>query len=83
MLVIPRCAGLRKLQSESETVGIASQELQEAVLTLYHLATIGFEKGPASKILHSDLDSMFVKNWEMPQQLGLQKVQIPNPRRRR
>ena len=40
-----------------------SQELQEAVLTLYHLATITFEKGPASKVFHSDLDAMFVKNW--------------------
>ena len=46
-----------------------SQELQEAVLTLYHLATITFEKGPASKVFHSDLDAMFVKNWEVPPQL--------------
>ena len=52
-----------------------SQELQEAVLTLYHLATITFEKGPASKVFHSDLDAMFVKNWEEPPQLRLQKVQ--------
>ena len=40
-----------------------SQELQEAVLTLYHLMTICIEKGPASKILHSDTDRMFVRNW--------------------
>ena len=40
-----------------------SQKLQEAVLTLYHLMTIAIEKGPASKVFHSDLDTMFVKNW--------------------
>ena len=39
------------------------QELQEAVLTLYHLATIIMERGGATKILHADTDTMFVKNW--------------------
>ena len=61
----------------------ASQELQEAVLTLYHVATISFEKGPASKIVHSDLDFMFVKNWEITPQLKLQNMQIPNPQGKR
>ena len=43
-----------------------NQPLQEAVLTLYHLFTIACEKGPASKILHSDLNRMYVKNWAPP-----------------
>ena len=51
------------------------QELQEAVLTLYHLVTIAIEKGPASKVFHSDLDTMFVKNWAP--QVQLQGVQLP------
>ena len=54
----------------------ASQELQEAVLILYHLATIAIEKGPASKVFHSDLDTMYVKNWALPQ-VQLQGVQLP------
>ena len=41
----------------------ASQELQEAVLTFYHLSTIAIEKGLATKIIHSDVGTMFVKNW--------------------
>ena len=57
----------------------ASQELQEAVLTLYHLATIAIEKGPASKVFHSDLDTMYVKNWAPPQLVQLQGVQLPTP----
>ena len=40
-----------------------SQELQEQVLTLYHLMTIAIEKGLATKLFHSDVDRMFVKNW--------------------
>ena len=42
-----------------------NQELQDAVLTLYHLVTIAIEKSPAAKIVLSDLDTMFVKNWEL------------------
>ena len=58
----------------------ASQELQEAVLTFYHLSTIVIEKGPATKIIHSDLDTMFVKNWvDRAPQVQLQKVKIQNP----
>ncbi len=56
----------------------ASQELQEAVLTFYHLATIAIEKGPASKIIHSDLDTMYVKNWAPTPQIQLQPVQLPS-----
>lgn len=39
------------------------QQLQEAVLTAYHLATIIFEKTPATKILLSHHGRMWVKNW--------------------
>jgi ATP-dependent protease ClpP protease subunit len=58
----------------------ANQKLQEAVLTVYHLITIAFEKGPASKILLSDTDRMFVKNWGQPQvQIQPVPIQIPFP----
>ena len=56
----------------------ASQELQEAVLTFYHLSTIAIEKGLATKIIHSDVGTVFVKNWLDPQQL-LQQVKRPIP----
>lgn len=58
----------------------SNQKLQEAVLTLYHLVTIACEKGPASKIFHSDMDRMYVKNWAQPQiQLQGLPIQIPRP----
>ena len=38
------------------------QTLQDAVLTLYHLATIGFEKGPCSKLIAGSNGRMWVKN---------------------
>ena len=41
-------------------------ELVDAIQAL-HLVTIGCEKGPASKIFHSDMDRMYVKNWVQPQ----------------
>ena len=56
-----------------------TERVNEAVLTLYHLATIAIEKGPASKVFHSDLDTMYVKNWAPPQQVQLQGVQLPTP----
>ena len=57
-----------------------NQQLQEAVLTLYHLVTIACEKGPASKIFHSDVDRMYVKNWAQTQiQLQGLPIQIPRP----
>jgi hypothetical protein len=71
--------GRRIDRDEARTYGIVVedledvQELQEQVLTLYHLMTIAIEKGPASKILHSDNDSMYVKNW------NVQQIQIPVP----
>lgn len=38
------------------------QDFQEAVLTLYHLATIAFEQGPALKTVLSSNGRMWVKN---------------------
>lgn len=38
------------------------QELQESVLTAYHLMTIAFEKGPASKVIAADTSRLWVKN---------------------
>lgn len=40
----------------------ASQPLQEAVLTAYHLLTIIFEKSPALKVLSSHLGKNWIKN---------------------
>ena len=39
-----------------------NQELQEAVLTAYHLMTIVFEQGPASKMLITNSGRSWVKN---------------------
>lgn len=39
------------------------QELQEAVLTSYHLMTITFEQSPSTKVLWSDAGRTWVKNW--------------------
>ena len=38
------------------------QSLQEAVLTLYHWSTIGFEQGPVAKSLISNNSRMWIKN---------------------
>lgn len=42
------------------------QNLQEAVLTAYHIATVLFEKGPATKLLVSNAGRMWVKNFVPP-----------------
>ncbi|MCP4697807.1 MAG: S49 family peptidase [Gammaproteobacteria bacterium] len=39
----------------------ANQELQEHVLTAYHLATLAFEKSPATKMIVSDCDRRWIK----------------------
>lgn len=41
----------------------ADQELQDYVLTAYHLMTIAFEKTPATKIIESNIDRRWVKNY--------------------
>jgi len=62
-----------------------SQELQEAVLTSYHMMTIIFEKSPASKVLVNNNKRMWVKNAreqtmpiQMPIPKGIAKL-IPKP----
>jgi hypothetical protein len=42
----------------------ANQKLQEAVLTLYHLVTIAFEKSPATKVLLNQNGNMWLKNFQ-------------------
>ncbi len=39
------------------------QQLQEAVLTAYHLLTIMFENSMATKVIRSDLGTGWIKNW--------------------
>ena len=41
----------------------SDQQLQEAVLTAYHLMTITFEKSPAAKVLFSNHGRLWVKNF--------------------
>ena len=41
------------------------QELQEDVLTLYHLSTIAFEMGPAAKSVMSSNNRLWIKNMQM------------------
>jgi membrane-bound ClpP family serine protease len=50
----------------------ASQDLQEQVLTAYHIMTLLFEKGPATKVLMTDTQRNYVKNWQ-------QQIQVPLP----
>lgn len=44
----------------------ASQDLQESVLTVYHLMTIFFEKTIITKLIWSDLGQNWMKNWVGP-----------------
>ncbi len=39
-----------------------SQKLQDAVLTAYHLATLAFEQGPATKTVAASTGKMWNKN---------------------
>lgn len=41
----------------------ASQDLQEAVLTIYHLMTIWFEQTAATKMIWSSTGNQWLKNW--------------------
>lgn len=60
--------GRRIDSSEAKSQGLkiedleSSQDLQEAVLTAYHLMTIIFEKSPALKVLSSQQSKRWVKN---------------------
>lgn len=44
------------------------QELQEAVLTVYHVMTVIFEQSIVTKILASDVDRTWLKSWAGVQQ---------------
>jgi len=44
-----------------------NQDLQEAVLTAYHLMTIAFEKSAAAKVIESNHDRRWVKNYIPPE----------------
>jgi len=44
----------------------ASQDLQEAVLTSYHLMTIFFEQTLMTKMIWSDRGQSWIKNWNGP-----------------
>lgn len=50
-----------------------SQDLQDAVLTAYHLVTIAFEQSPAAKMLSNSNGQSWLKNWA-PVQLTLPAV---------
>lgn len=57
-------------------------ELQDAVLTLHHLTTIGFEVSPAAKMILSSVPNQnWVKNYTVVQQarlpIGLAQPQVP------
>ena len=69
-----------RVEARSQSLAVEDledvQALQEHVLTLYHLISIAFEKGPATKILHTDADRMYVKNWTGQVQIPVQ-IQIP------
>ena len=41
------------------------QLLQDSVLTIYHLMTIMFETSPATKLLWSDHNHTWIKNWRL------------------
>lgn len=45
-----------------------SQDLQESVLTAYHLSTLAFERGPTTKLFHSSAGKVYVKGYIPPQQ---------------
>ena len=66
--------GRRISREEAKAQGVIveeledNQDLQEAVLSAYHLITLAFEKSPATKIIESNYDRRWIKNW-MPVQI--------------
>lgn len=56
-----------------------SQDLQEAVLTAYHLMTLGFDHGPATKTIFSDHGRSYVKNWVPPEMAAQHQQDKPKP----
>jgi len=45
-----------------------NQSLQEEVLTLYHLMTIAFQNGPATKLLRGTSNVQWLKQWMSPEE---------------
>lgn len=64
--------GRRIGRDEARTQGVTvedlegNQDLQEAVLTAYHVMTITFEKSPAGKMMWSDAARVWIKNHAVP-----------------
>lgn len=56
-----------------------SQELQEQVLTAYHLMTLTFEHSICTKLMASDTGRTWMKNWASPQEAA-QMAQATAPR---
>ena len=55
----------------------SDQQLQDHVLTLYHLSTIIFEKSPATKLLQSNQGRLWIKNSNpLPMQMPM-PIRIP------
>ena len=53
-------------QQQVEVIDLEDdQDLQEKVLTLYHLSTIAFEMGPAAKSVVSSNGKLWIKNLQM------------------
>jgi len=67
--------GRRINRDEARSQGIIiedledDQNLQESVMTLYHLITVLFEKTPAAKIIANSNGNNWVKNVSMPNQM--------------
>lgn len=72
----------------------ASQDLQEAVLTLHHLGSIIFQSSPATKFFESTTGARYVKNWGPPEDvvhgaaparspLQVQRPKDPRPAKKR
>lgn len=56
-----------------------NQELQEEVLTVYHLMTIAFQRSPSTKLLESTAGGRWVKNWANPELLVQDQAPPPQP----
>jgi ATP-dependent protease ClpP protease subunit len=76
--------GRRLDREEARGVGVVvhdledSQELQEEVLTLYHLMTIVFQNSSATKVLESTTGGRWLKSWASPELLAQSPPQ-PSP----
>ena len=75
--------GRRIGRDEARDIGVVvedledDQALQEQVLTLYHLITITFEKGPATKVIARMGGSPWVKHHVVQQQVKPVTIEVP------